>query len=100
MIKHIVMWKFKDEAEGHTKEENMEIIRTRLMGLVGVIPEIKSLEIGKDILKSDMSFDMALIGVYESLEALDIYKNHPEHRKISAYVKACRLDRVAVDFEF
>ena len=100
MIKHIVAWKFKDEAEGHTKEENMAIVKERLENLVGVIPEIKSLEIGKDILHSEMSFDMALIGVYEDMEALDRYKNHPEHKKISAFVKSVRLDRVAVDFEF
>ena len=26
MIKHIVAWKFKDEAEGHTKEELAELV--------------------------------------------------------------------------
>lgn len=28
MIKHIVMWKLKDEAEGNSKDENAKIIKT------------------------------------------------------------------------
>ncbi len=28
MIKHIVMWKLKDEAEGNSKAENAQIIKT------------------------------------------------------------------------
>ena len=37
MLKHIVFWKFKDEAEGRSKEENMELIREGLMGLVAAL---------------------------------------------------------------
>ena len=33
MIKHIVMWKLKENAEGKTKEENAEIIKNGLEGL-------------------------------------------------------------------
>jgi len=100
MICHIVFWKFLDNAENHTKEENMDIVKERLSVLPSIIPQIKSFKIGKDTLHSEMSFDMALIGVYEDMEALERYKNHPEHKKISAFVKSVRLDRVAVDFEF
>lgn len=98
MLKHIVMWKFLSEAQGHTKQENMDIIRERLEALVPIIPELKALEIGRDVLGSDMSCDMVLICRFDSLEALDIYKNHPEHKKVSAYVKSVRESRVCVDF--
>ena len=33
MIKHIVMWKLKEEAEGHSKEENAKLIKNMLEGL-------------------------------------------------------------------
>lgn len=98
MLKHIVMWKFLPEAEGHTAQENMDIIAGKLKALLPIIPEIKSFEIGKDALHSEMSYDMALIMEFESFEALDTYKNHPEHKKVSAYVKSVRQARTCVDF--
>lgn len=98
MIKHIVLWKFLDEAEGHTKEENMDIVKSSLTALLPIIPQIRSFEIGKDVLHSEMSYDMALIMTFDSLDDLDAYKNHPEHRKVSAYVKRVRSGRVSADF--
>ena len=98
MIKHIVLWKFLDEAEGHTKEENMDIIRTGLTALLPIIPQIRSFEIGKDVLHSEMSYDMALIMTFDSLDDLETYKKHPEHQKVSAYVKKVRSARVSADF--
>lgn len=98
MIKHIVLWKFLDQAEGHTKEENMDIVRDKLTALLPIIPSIRSFEIGKDILHSEMSYDMALIMTFDSMEALEAYKIHPEHQKVSAYVKKVRSGRVSTDF--
>ena len=49
MLKHIVVWKFKDEAEGKSRAENCALVRERLLALVGVIPEVKHMEIGIDI---------------------------------------------------
>ena len=40
MLKHIVMWKFKD-AEGKTKEENVEIVKNGLEALPPLVPHIK-----------------------------------------------------------
>ena len=99
MIRHIVMWKFADEAMGKSKAENMENIRTRLLALRDIVPEIRGMEIGKDILHSEMSYDMALYMTFDSLEALETYKVHPEHKKISAFVKEVRIARACVDFE-
>ncbi|MBP3940550.1 MAG: Dabb family protein, partial [Christensenellaceae bacterium] len=31
-------------------------------------------------------------------QALERYKNHPEHKKVSAFVKEVRLSRTAVDY--
>ena len=34
MIKHIVMWKFKESAEGKSRAENMQIVKEQLLSLV------------------------------------------------------------------
>ena len=98
MLKHIVMWQFLPEADGCTKKENMDKVIGMLKALPPIIPQLKSLEIGKDVLHSDMSFDMGLICRFESVEDMNIYKNHPEHKKVSAFVKTVRGARCCVDF--
>ena len=55
MIKHIVMWKFK---EG--EHDNMLIFRDRLLALKGQIPEIRAMEVGINMNPSDRSFDAVL----------------------------------------
>lgn len=99
MIRHIVMWKFKPEAEGKTREENMEIVRERLYALLPIIPEIKRMEIGLDISHTDMSMDFCLLTEFDSKETLSYYAEHPEHLKVSQYVRAVIETRVVLDSE-
>ena len=44
--------------------------------------------------------DAVLVSEFESLETLEIYKNDPRHKAVSALCKSIREDRVAVDYEF
>jgi len=99
MIRHVVMWKFKTEAEGKTKEENMAIVRDRLYALLPVIPELKRMEIGFDLSHTDMSMDLMLLTEFDSVADMKIYAEHPEHLKVSSYV--CRVieTRVVLDAE-
>jgi len=93
MIKHIVMWKFK---EGH-EAEMMEFIE-KLRALYGVIPQIKAQEVGVDCGVSG-NYDAVLVSEFASLEDLAIYKNDPRHVAVSALCKSIRETRVAVDYE-
>ena len=87
MLKHIVMWKLKEFAEGKTKAENAQFMKENLERLVGIIPEIKSLQVGINEKISDMAYDAVLISTFEDAEALARYKEHPEHVKDSNYWK-------------
>lgn len=98
MVKHIVMWKFKDSAEGKSREENIETVREGLYALVGIIGEIKKMELGTDISNTDASMDLALTTEFESLEDLKKYAVHPEHVKVADYVKKVTLTRVVLDY--
>ena len=92
MIKHVVMWKFKPGTE-HEMNEFLDGLR----GLYGVIPQILSQEVGVNCV--DGNFDAVLISTFDSLEALDTYKNDPRHVAVAALCKSIRTDRIAVDFE-
>ena len=99
MIEHVVMWKFADTAEGKTREETMAIVRERLLALPAVISEIKFMQIGRDVSRTDMSYDMMLVTRFESLEALHTYKVHPAHVEVASYVAKVKVARVVLDCE-
>ena len=45
MIRHIVMWKFKETAEGATKAENLHKVKGLLEALPDTIPVIRRMEV-------------------------------------------------------
>ena len=98
MIKHIVMWKFMDHAEERSKQENLDLVKERLLSLSAIIPELKSIEIGQDMGVGRDPFDMVLITTFDDAAALERYQQHPEHKKISAFVAKVRSERACVDF--
>ena len=98
MIEHVVMWKFTD-GEGRTREENCSYVRERLLALPAIIPEIKWMQIGRDVSRTDMSYDMMLVTRFDSLEALHTYKVHPAHVEVASYVAKVKVARVVLDAE-
>ncbi len=95
MLKHIVFWEFLDSAEGASKEENMTKVRDMLYALTDKIPQIKSMNISPSI---GGEYDMCLETLFEDEEELLIYQEHPEHRKVSAFVSKVRGARSCCDF--
>ncbi len=95
MIKHIVMWKFK---EG--ERENMLLFREKLLSLKEQIPEIRAMEVGININPSDRSFDAVLVSEFDSLDALKSYSTNPLHVEVSEFCKGIRTQSASVDYEF
>lgn len=96
MVTHIVFWRLKDEADGRTKDENARIIQERLEALVGVIPGLRELTVGRNV--NGGEFDLALLSKFDSMEALHAYDVHPEHQKVRAFVRQVIEARAAIDF--
>ena len=95
MIKHIVMWKFKED-----KREEMLVFKDRLLALKGQIPEIRAMEVGININPSDRSFDAVLVSEFDSLKALRSYSVNPLHVAVSDFCKTIRTQSVSCDYEF
>ena len=93
MIRHIVMWKFRPGTEAE-----QERFLNGLRELQGVVPELLRSEVARN--RTPGNYDAVLVSEFESLEALEAYKNDPRHKKVSALCKSIREDRVAVDYEF
>ncbi len=92
MIKHVVMWKFKENTE-----KEMDEFLEGLKSLENQIPEIKSMQVGKNI--DNDEYDAILISEFESVEDMNKYKTDPRHVKVSNMCKEIRTKRTAFDFE-
>jgi hypothetical protein len=98
MIRHIVLWKLAESAEGAVKQENALKMKVMLERLKGRIPEIKTIEVGINCNRYE-TWDVALFSEFDNLADLMVYQNHPEHRMCVEFIKKIRIDRAAMDYE-
>lgn len=96
MIKHIVFLKFKPEVGARQRQEIIEELRA----LPKQIDVIREYEVGEDVLRSARSWDAAVVGTYDSLEALKTYSDHPAHVAVVQKIRAISEGAASVDFEF
>lgn len=95
MIRHIVFWNLKEEAEGQTKEQNAAVIREGLEGLVGKVDGLIMAQVRRNFNPGGM--DLCLVSEFESKEALDAYQNNPLHLKVKEFVHKVVTDRAVTD---
>ncbi len=93
MIRHIVMFKIKDEF----KDEIPQLVKN-FYGMKGKIEGMVNLEAGADFLHSDRSYDVALITEFDSRETFDAYQNHPVHLPVKKRMGEVRISSVACDY--
>lgn len=93
------MWKIKESYEGLDKGELTDRIKEELEGLKNTIPEIKTMEVGKNSNELPTSFEVALYSEFDSKEDLKIYQEHPEHQKVAQFIRKVVTDAVVVDYE-
>ncbi len=99
MVKHIVFWKLKDEANGNNKVANAQLIKEKLEDLNGKIEGLVKVEVGINFLDSPANYDVAVYSEVASKEALDFYQNHPLHQAVLPFVREVVSGRIAVDYE-
>ncbi|HXI09432.1 MAG TPA: Dabb family protein [Thermodesulfobacteriota bacterium] len=94
MITHVVLFRLKDRSA-----ENIDKAKKVLEGLSGMVPVLRHLEVGVDLIKSERSYDIALTAKFDSLEDLEAYQNHPFHLEVAGYMAGVRESAIAVDYE-
>lgn len=74
MFTHVVFFKLKEP-----NIENMKKAKNILEGMKGNIPQLKDIEVGMDVVRSQRSYDICLITRFDSQEEMDEYQVHPYH---------------------
>ena len=101
MVKHIVMFKFLESAQGRTKKENAQIAADMLINLQGKVPTLLSSEVKLNSVNADATnYDLILISDFNSWEDLQEYIVHPLHKAVGEFMKPVRESRSCVDYEY
>ena len=95
MLTHAVLFKFKPE----TTAEQTAQLEAGLKGLPAVISDIREFRVGRDVVRSERSYDLGLVSAFADLDALQRYQVHPAHQEVVNQVKVLCAAVVAVDFE-
>jgi len=101
MIKHIVMMKFLDEADGRAKAENLKIAKSIIDNFASKIAEIKEMKCGINFynLDSPKAFDIVIDSVFETVEDIETYRIHPLHQELVDFLNKVRDTTYYVDYK-
>ncbi len=101
MITHTVLFRFSaDDATAATEVAEAK----RLLELMPpLIPELRSLRVGVDGrrlvdgARVAVAYDLALVTTHDSWDDLDAYAVHPEHVRLTAFIRERATERAVVD---
>ena len=94
MIKHIVMFDFKDE----NKKENILKAKEMLEALVEVIPSLNSMEVGINFSQEQRAMDLSIYTEFDDKAGLEAYATHPEHLKVVDFIKQVVISSKVSDY--
>lgn len=96
MLKHVVLFKFKPE----TTEDEIDNLATGLGALPEIITGIREFVFGRDVVRSERSYDFGLVSSFDDRDGLDAYAIHPDHQRVVTHIKQICSSVAAVDFTY
>ena len=96
MVKHIILWKLKEE---YNTKEVKDGIQAGLTALVGVVPGLLEAQVHTQALPTSNA-DVMLYSVFTDAAALAAYAVHPAHVEVAdTKVRPYTQTRSCIDFE-
>lgn len=100
MVKHIILWKLKDELSEAEKQSVKAGIKEGLEGLLGKVPGLLEIKVVVDGRLASSNADVMLDSTLESEEALKGYAVHPAHVAVAdSKVRPYTALRTCLDYE-
>lgn len=97
MVKHIVLFKLKDEISENDKQKIANDFKQAIEALPAVINVIRKIEVGININPSE-TWHIALYSEFDSLEDVRIYATHPAHVEAGKIIANAKDNRACVDY--
>lgn len=99
MVKHIILWKLRDDIPAEQLADVKSGIKAGLEGLVGQVPGLVDVSVHIDALPTSNA-DVMLDSTLESYDALKDYAVHPAHVAVAdGKVRPYTAQRTCMDFE-
>ena len=93
MVKHIVMFKLKENSP-----ENLDLVLSTLRGLEGKIETLRLIEVGLDCNESERAYDIVLTTHFDDKAGLASYVSHPNHLPVIDTMRALCSNSIVVDY--
>lgn len=99
MVKHVILWKLKDEFSDIEKNQIKADIKEGLENLKGKIPGLVEIQVNIEGLASSNA-DLMLDSTFTDEAALKGYAVHPEHVAVAdGKVRPYTAERLCLDYE-
>ncbi len=87
------------ETDEEQKRANATRLKDAIDGLMGKVPELRAMEVGLNVNTKASAYDLVLTSVFDSLEDLDAYRVHQEHKKVLELLYEVMEQTAVVDYE-
>ena len=98
MVKHIVLFKLKDEAPEAEKLEAMNSFKKAIEALPAKIAVIRKIEVGLNMNPGE-TWSIALYSEFDSLDDVKFYATHPDHVAAGKLLAVVKENSACVDYE-
>ncbi len=98
MVKHIIIWSFKEGLSDAEKQTAAVKIKTDIEGLMGQIDGLVDIKI-QNVPLSSSTGDLLLDSTFVDEDALKAYQVNPIHVAVATYVRSMVGARQCFDFE-
>lgn len=98
MVKHIVLFKLKDEVPIADKLAAMHGFKDAIEALPAKISVIRKIEVGFNM-NPDETWSIALYSEFDSLDDVKYYAVHPDHVAAGKLIANVKESRACVDYE-
>ena len=98
MVKHIVLFKLKDEVPETDKLVVMNKFKEAIEALPAKISVIRKIEVGLNMNPGE-SWHIALYSEFDNLDDVKFYATHPDHVAAGKFIAEAKESRSCVDYE-
>ena len=98
MVKHIILFKLKDEVPETDKLVVMNKFKEAIEALPAKISVIRKIEVGLNMNPGE-SWHIALYSEFDNLDDVKFYATHPDHVAAGKIIAEAKESRSCVDYE-
>ena len=98
MVKHIVLFKLKDEVPETDKLVVMNKFKEAIEALPAKISVIRKIEVGLNMNPGE-SWHIALYSEFDNLDDVKFYATHPDHVAAGKIIAEAKESRSCLDYE-